>query len=427
MVVTLAVLPVVLLLLGFPIFLVLLTSVTTALVFFMNVPVAALHQNLFGSISGFALLAVPFFIYAGELMGRGSVAQRLVDFVQSGVGSVRGSLGVTTVGTAAIFGAISGVSSATVATVGKVMYPAMRRAGYPETFAAGLVTAVGAIDIIIPPSIPMIVYAAAAEESVPRLYAAGIFPGLLLAGMLAAYVIWRAYVGGFGPGEPFSAARLAHATARGVWALGAPFIILGGIYGGVFSPTEAAAVACVYAAIVTRFVFRELSFGDILEAAAATVFFTSQILIIVACAGVFSWLLTVNQVPAAMVAWLQGAQVSQWQFLLAVNVLFLVVGCFLDPLSAILLLTPLLVPVVKALGIDTVHFGIIITVNLAIGLFHPPFGINIFVAQTVLGLDVEKIYRGIIPFLFIYLVALVIITYIPAVSLSGVHLLMGVR
>ncbi|GAF91926.1 unnamed protein product, partial [marine sediment metagenome] len=176
--------------------------------------------------------------------------------------------------------------------------------------------------------------------------------------------------------------------------------------------------------LVTRFVFRELSYRDILEAASATVFFTSQILIVVACAGVFSWLLTVNQVPAAMVAWLKGMDVAQWQFLLAVNVLFLAVGCFLDPLSAILLLTPLLVPVVKALGIDTVHFGIIITVNLAIGLFHPPFGINIFVAQSVLGIDVNKIYRGIVPFLVIYLIALVLITFVPEISLAGVRLLM---
>ncbi|MDB5570999.1 MAG: C4-dicarboxylate transporter [Hyphomicrobiales bacterium] len=426
MALALGVLPVLLLLAGFPIFLVLLSATATALVFLMNVPLAALHQNLFGSVSSSALLAVPFFIYAGELMGRGSVAQRLVDFVQSGVGSVRGSLGVTTVGTAAIFGAISGVSSATVATIGKVMYPSMRRAGYPESFAAGLVTAVGAIDIIIPPSIPMIVYGAAAEESVPRLYAAGIIPGILLAGMLSAYVVWRAHRGGFGKGEPFNWGAFVRATGRGLWALGAPVIILGGIYGGVFSPTESAAVACVYAALVTRFVFRELSWSDILEAAAATVFFTAQILIIVACAGVFSWLLTVNQAPAAMVAWMTNAQVSAWQFLLAVNLLLLAVGCFLDPISAILLLTPLLIPVVKALGIDTVHFGIIVTVNLAIGLFHPPFGINIFVAQTVLGIDVVKIYRGIVPFLGIYLLALVLITYVPAISLTGVRLLMGV-
>jgi len=421
----LAVVPITLLLLGFPIFMVLLTAVTVALVFFMHVPLAALHQNLFASVNGFALLAIPFFIYAGELMGRGSVAQRLVDFVQSGVGSVRGSLGVTAVGTSAIFGAISGASAATVATIGKVMVPAMRRAGYPETFIAGLITAVGAIDVIIPPSIPMIVYGAAAEESVARLYAAGVVPGLMIAAMLAVYVVWRAKRENFGAGEPFQLRVFLHAFGRSLWALGAPVIILGGIYGGVFSPTEAAAVACVYAALVTTFVFRELGWRDIVAAAASTVLFTGQILIIVACAGVFAWLLTVNQVPATMTAWLQSLNVSPWMLLLAINVLLLLVGCFLDPLSAILLLSPLLVPLVKAAGIDTVHFGVVVTVNLAIGLFHPPFGINIFVAQSVLGLKLETIYRGIIPFVIIYLVALALITYIPDLSLIGVRYLLA--
>src|SRR5215210_4503694 len=232
----LGVLPVVLLLLGFPIFLVLLTSVSVALVFFMHVPLAVLHQNLFGAIDAFALLAVPFFIYAGEIMSRGSVTQRIVDFVQAGIGRVPGSLGVTTVGTSAIFGAISGASAATVATVGKAMLGPMRKAGYPETFSAGLITAVGAIDIIIPPSIPMIVYGTAAQESVPRLYAAGVLPGLLIAGMLAVYVIFYAKRHGIGAGESFHLGRFLGASRRGIWALGAPFIILGGIYGGVFSP-----------------------------------------------------------------------------------------------------------------------------------------------------------------------------------------------
>jgi C4-dicarboxylate transporter DctM subunit len=421
----LAVVPIALLLLGFPIFMVLLTAVTVALVFFMNVPLMVVHQNLFASVNATPLLAVPFFIYAGELMGRGSVAQRLVDFVQAGVGSVRGSLGVTAVGTSAIFGAISGASAATVATVGKVMVPAMRRAGYPETFTAGLITAVGAIDVIIPPSIPMIVYGSAAEVSVARLYAAGVLPGLMIAGMLAAYVVWRAKREGFGLGEAFDLKRFLHATGRSVWALGAPVIILGGIYGGVFSPTEAAAVACVYAAFVTAVIFRELGWRDILGAAASTVLFTAQILIIVACAGVFAWLLTVNQVPATVAAWLQSLNISWWMLLLAINLLLLAVGCFLDPLSAILLLSPLLVPMIKAVGIDPVHFGIVVTVNLAIGLFHPPFGINIFVAQTVLGLKLETIYRGIIPFVVIYLIALALITYIPDISLIGVRYLLA--
>src|SRR5512141_1966634 len=217
----LGVVPVILLLLGFPIFIVLLSSVSVALVFFMHMPLAALHQNLFGSINAFALLAIPFFVYAGELMGRGSVAQRLVDFVQGGVGPVLGSLAVTTVGTSAIFGAISGVSAACVATIGRIMYPAMRRNGYPEHFAAGLVTAVGAIDIIIPPSIPMIVYGAAAQESVPRLYAAGIVPGLLIAVIVGGYVVFKAWQGGFGKGEPFNGRHFTRATLRGLWALGA--------------------------------------------------------------------------------------------------------------------------------------------------------------------------------------------------------------
>jgi C4-dicarboxylate transporter DctM subunit len=301
----------------------------------------------------------------------------------------------------------------------------MRRAGYPETFTAGLITAVGAIDVIIPPSIPMIVYGAAAEESVARLYAAGVIPGLMIAGMLAAYVVWRAKREGFGLGEAFDFKRFLRATGRSVWALGAPVIILGGIYGGVFSPTEAAAVACVYAAFVTAFIFRELGWRDILGAAAGTVMFTAQILIIVACAGVFAWLLTVNQVPATVTAWLQSLNISWWMLLLAINLLLLAVGCFLDPLSAILLLSPLLVPMVKAVGIDAVHFGIVVTVNLAIGLFHPPFGINIFVAQTVLGLKLETIYRGIIPFVVIYLIALAIITYVPDISLIGVRYLLA--
>lgn len=416
----LGVLPVALLLLGFPIFVVLLAAVTVALVFFMQLPLAALHQNLFGGINAFALLAVPYFIYAGELMGRGSVAQRLVDFVQAGVGSVRGSLGVTTVGTSAIFGAISGASAATVATIGKVMHPAMRRAGYPEAFSAGLVTAVGAIDIIIPPSIPMIVYGMAASESVPRLYAAGFIPGLLIALLLALYVVWFARRHGIGAGEAFDMRVFLRAAGRGVWALGAPFIILGGIYGGVFSPTEAAAVACVYAAFVTSFIYRELGWRDILEAAGNTAMFTGQILIIVACASVFAWLLTVNQVPDAMVGWLKALQVPTWLLLLAVNVGLLLVGCFLDPLSAILMLSPLLVPVMKAAGVDTVHFGIVVMVNLAIGLFHPPFGINIFIAQSVLKLELGVIYRGIIPFLLLYLAALGLITYVPVISLIGV-------
>jgi C4-dicarboxylate transporter DctM subunit len=418
---SLALLPVVLLLLGMPIFLVLLSASAVTVLFVMSVPLAALHQTLFGAVDSFALLSVPFFIFAGELMGRGSVAKRIVDILQSGIGSVRGSLPLTTVGTAAIFGAMSGASAATVATVGQLMLPPLKERGYPDTFRAGLITAVGAIDIIIPPSVPLIIYAAAASESVPKLYAAGVIPGLVIAAILAVYVVWVARKLNISDGHPFSLPAFLHALAGGTWALGAPFIILGGIYGGFVSPTESAALACVYAAFVARFVYKDMSWSDIVGCASRTVILTAQILLIVACANVFGWLLTVNQIPASLVDVVSSWQLSPWMILLALNVLFLVVGCFIDPLSAILVLTPLLMPLVKAAGIDPVHFGIVITTNLAIGMFHPPFGLNIFVTQSLFRFPLPVIYRGIVPFIYLYLIALALITYIPWLSLAMVR------
>ena len=316
---------------------------------------------------------------------------------------------------------MSGLSAASVATIGRAMLPALTKAGYPLRFSAGLLTAMGAIDVVIPPSIPLLVYGTAAQESVPRLYAAGIVPALLLTVLLCGYVVWYCWRHGIGAGQAFAWDALGRATLRGITALGAPVIIFGGIYGGVFTPTEAAAVACVYAAGVPLLVYRELGWRDVFDCAQSTAVFTGQILIIVACSILFGWVLTVNQIPAALTQWLVGMHPPLWSLLLAINILLLLVGSFMDPISAILLLTPLLVPLMKALGVDPIHFGIIFAVNLGIGLFHPPFGINIFVAQTVLRLPLDMIYRGIIPFVFVYLVGLAIITYVPAVSLAGVH------
>jgi C4-dicarboxylate transporter DctM subunit len=305
------------------------------------------------------------------------------------------------------------------------MAPALERCRYPRRLSAGLLTAVGAIDIIIPPSIPMIVYGAAANESVPRLYAAGVLPGLLIAALLAFYLSVAARRGGFDPGTPFHAASFLRALGRSLWALGAPVIILGGIYGGVFSPTESAAVASVYAVFVTRVIYRDIAWLEVLDCAAVTVRITAQILLIVACASVYSWLLTVHQVPQAIVGWVAAQGLGPLAVLAAINVLLLVVGCFVDPLSAILVLTPLLVPLVKSVGIDTVHFGVVMMVNLAIGLFTPPFGINIFVAQSALKLPLAEIYAGLWPFVLVYLGALALITYLPWVSLIGVRLFLA--
>ena len=424
MTLALVIVPLLLLALGFPIFIVLLAGSVAALTGYMQMPMTAIQQNMFGSLNTPGLLAVPYFIFAGELMSRGSVSKRLVDMVGSVVGALPGALGVTTVGTATVFGAISGSSAASVVAVGKVMTPEMMRDGYPPVFAAGMITSVSAIGIIIPPSIPMIIYGAAAEASIPRLYAGGVIPGLILAAALALYIMLRARIGGFGTSTRPQLNRIVRATGRATWALGAPAIVLGGIYGGIFSPTEAAAIASAYALIVTKLIYRELSWAEILDSARISVVFTAQVLIIISVAGLFSWILTVNQVPQTVVAWIAAQDISAWQFLLVVNVLLLLVGCFIDPLSAILLLTPILIPIVDSMGIDRVHFGIVMTLNLAIGLFTPPFGINIFVAQAVLGMRAPDIYRGVVPFFLVFLVVLMLITFVPSISLWSVDLFM---
>ena len=419
--IALGLVPIALLFAGFPIFIVLLAGASLALAVFMNMPLSAIHQNLFGAINTSGLLAIPYFIFAGELMSRGSVAQRLVSCVGASVKPLPGALGVTTIGTATVFGAISGSSAASVASVGKVMHPAMTNDGYPNHFSAGMIISAGAIGVIIPPSIPMIVYGAASETSIPRLYAAGVLPGLLTAALLALYIIWRAKTDGFGSSGRFSWRHLLDTTRHAVLAIGAPVVVLGGIYGGFVSPTEAAALATVYALLVTRFAYRELPWGEVLEAAKSTVVFTSQILVIVSAAGLFSWVLTINQIPQAVVAWVVALEVSPWMFLLAINLLLLFIGCFMDPLSAILLLTPILMPVVNALGIDPVHFGIVMTLNLAIGLFTPPFGLNIFVAQSALGIKASDIYRGALPFFCLFILALLLITFVPSIALTSMN------
>lgn len=422
---TMVVIPGVMMLLGFPIFLILLAASAATMALEMNVPLLALPQYLFSSVNAYALLALPFFILAGELMDRGGIARRLVYLMRASMGRVPGKVPLTAITGGAVFGAITGVGAASVATLSKVMLPSLREDGYSDSYSAGLLASVGAVGVIIPPSIPMIVYAAAADESIPRLYAAGIVPGLLIVMLLGLHAIWTARGRRVAQDERFSLRRFYEATRSGIWAAGVPAVIIGGIYGGIFSPTEAAGVACLYGFVVSAFVMRELGWADLLAATRTTVTFTAQIMIVIACAGVFSWLITVNQVSAQMVALIQSLALPAWVLLLAINVLLLIVGCLIDPLSAILLLTPLLLPLATAVGVDPVHFGIIVTVNLAIGLFTPPFGINIFVLQSVAGMDLKTIYRGIGTYVGIYLLALMLITYIPAIALSGVWVLVG--
>ncbi len=412
-----ALLPLGLLALGFPVFLVLLATSLVLLLTFIDVPLAQLHITMFGSVDKFALIAVPFFLFAGELMGRGGISRRLVDWVLSVFGGVRGSLGLTTVGACTVFGAISGSSPATVAAIGRLLYKPLRKAGYGESFANGALTSSGAIAIVIPPSIAMILYGTAAEQSVTLLFVAGFLPGLLIAVLMGIYIYIFAIRRGIPKGGAFDLGTFLRASRDGVWALGMPVIILGGIYAGIFAPTEAAGISCVYAIVVTRFIYREVTWAELWDIAISSMYLTAQVLIIVAAAGVFSWLLTVSGIPQSFVQWIDSLHLQPWMILLAVNLLLLVVGCLLDPNSAILVLTPLLLPIMQAIGVDLIHFGIIMTVNLSIGMFTPPFGLNIFVAQALFKSPLKTIYPGLVPFILINLVALGIVTYVPQVSL----------
>ncbi|MDC7787450.1 TRAP transporter large permease [Rhodoplanes sp. TEM] len=413
---TLGVLPVFLLAIGTPIFALFLIGAMLSFTSVLTVPPVALHQIVYGGMENYALLAVPFFVFAGELMGRAGIAERLIAWVLALVGRMPGGIGVATIGACTLIGAISGASTATVAVIGRSLYPGLAR-DYGPRFASGLVSTSGSIDIVIPPSIAMILYGAAAEESIPRLFAGGVLPGLLIAGMMCAYVIAH---GARMPGSTrvgFRLDRFLRTTVDALPALLMPIFILAGIYFGWSSPTEAGGFACVYGILVGRFVYREMSWADVLDCATRSAILTAQILIVVAAAAVFAWLLTVNGAPRALTAGLAALDLPPWAFLMMVNLLLLVVGCFLDPTSAIVVLTPLLVPLVKSLGIDTVHFGIVMTVNVAIGMFTPPFGLNLFVARSVLGVPLETLYRGVVPFALVQLAALMIITYWPALTL----------
>lgn len=412
-----ALLPVVLLALGFPLFVILLATSAVVLLFFSDIPATAVHQVMFSAIDKYALLAVPFFIFAGDLLGKGGVSHRLVRWVTSMIGGLRGSLPLTALGTTTVFSAISGSTAATVAAVGGLIYKRLRDAGYDERFSSGLLISSAAIDNLIPPSIGFILYGIAAEASIVKLFAAGVFPGLVLAGAFGAYILYYCARRGDRATAAFRIAEFVAATRDGIWSIAAPVFILGGIYTGIFSPTEAAGVACIYAMIVVGLVYREIGPREIFRTAARSMFLTAQIFIIVAAAGVYSWLLTVSGAASAATEFINSLGWPTWAVLVAINVFLLLVGMVLDTASSILVLTPLLLPIAAAAGVDPVHFGVILVMNLSIGTFTPPFGINIFVGQAVFRAPLASIYPGLAPFIAAAVAALLVVTFVPQLSL----------
>jgi C4-dicarboxylate transporter DctM subunit len=338
-------------------------------------------------------------------------------------GGIRGSLGLTTVGACTVFSAISGSSAATVAAIGRMLYPSLLEKGYPVSVASGFLAASGAIDVVIPPSIAMILYGVAAEESIRYLFIGGILPGLLMAALMALYIYFTARRLGIREGGKFSLANVGRTTRLGGWALGMPIIILGGIYTGIFSPTEAAGVACLYAIVVAVFIHRDLSWSGLWKVTIESVILTAQVLIIVAAAALFSRLLTIAGVPQGIATWIQEMQLSPIMVMLMINILLLAVGCVVDPASAILVLAPILKPVIVQAGIDPIHFGVVMTVNLSIGMFTPPFGLNIFIIQGMFKVPLPTLYRGLVPVIGVNLIALAIISAWPGLTLWLVRLI----
>ena len=416
------VLPALLLLMGVPIFVVLLAAALGGIALSGN-PIHALHSAMFGSLDIFPLLAVPLFIYAGDIMSRGGIARRLIELILSLVGAVRGALGIATIAACEVFSVMSGSSVACVAAIGKLTIPALKKNGYGDTFSVSLVTATGVIDIITPPSITMIIYGIVAQQSVPHLFLAGFPAGILIGIALAIYVVAYAKKERIPITAPARRKDILVHLKDSIWSLLAPVVILGGIYGGLFTPTEAAGVACIYAIVVSMFIYRELTWKELWQITIESSALIAQILIIVSAAGAFAWLITTSGYPAKLVVFVQDLGLTKWVLLLVINVILLFVGSILEPPAAILLLTPLLTPIVYQAGVDPIHFGIIVTVNLAIGMFMPPFGLNLFASHALFGTPLPKLYRGVLPFLVIYLLMLIVITYVPEITLAPLRLL----
>jgi C4-dicarboxylate transporter, DctM subunit len=414
-------LPVVLLALGFPIFLILLVTSIVAVLTVTDIPTDAIQTYMFGSLDNFPLLAVPFFVLAGEIMAQGGIARRIIAMVMAIVGGVRGSLAVTTVAASELFGAMSHTAVGTVVAMGRMIYPSLKEGGYNERFAVGLIASSGAIAVVIPPSIAMILYAVSAEQSAVQLFTAGILPSLLIGVVDAAFVMVYARIKNVPLGAKAHWETIRKTTKEASWSLGTLAVIFGGIYGGVFTPTEAAGVAVVYSLFVTMVIYREVDIFRFWKILVDAAFLISQILLIVTSAGIYSWLLTTSGIPQHIVDSINALHMSKWELLLILNIGLLIAGSFLEPPAAILILTPLLLPIVRGVGVNPIHFGIIVAVNLSLGMYTPPFGLNLFSSQAIFNAPLSRIYLGVLPFLALNFVALLIITYVPEISMVLLH------
>jgi C4-dicarboxylate transporter DctM subunit len=393
-----------------------LASILTLLLF-AEQSLVALAQRFFSALQVYPLLAIPFFILAGAFMTTGGVAKRMIAFANSLVGHFRGGLAMAALLACALFAAVSGSSPATVVAVGSIMIAGMARSGYTREFAAGLICNAGALGILIPPSIVMVVYGAVTETSVGDLFIAGVVPGLMLTAMFMIAVAFLARRLSL-PRQPRADWRTVLRTGRdAVWGLLLVVIILGGIYSGVFTPTEAAAVSAVYAFLIAVLVYRDVRLHEVPRVVADAAKVTAMLMFIIGNAYLFAFVLTTEQVPQTLSQWITELGLPPWAFMIVLNLLLLAAGSFMEATSVVLIFAPIVFPIAVALGIDPIHLGIIMTVNMEIGMITPPVGLNLFVTAGVAQLPVTKVVRAALPWLVVLLAALLVVTYVPWVSL----------
>lgn len=390
-----------------------------------RLPLLLVAQRMFAGLDSFPLMAIPLFILAGNLMAQGGISRRLVDLAKSLVGGMQGGLACSCVVTCMMFASVSGSSVATTFAIGSILIPAMARHGYPKPFAASIQASSAELGVLIPPSIPLILYGVATETSIGQLFLAGIGPGILIATALIGLVLIMCRSRGLGMNDADERIPFLPALIAALPALLVPFVIIGGIYSGVFTPTEASAAA-VFAALVVGLVFyRELPVSTLPRVLKQTVLSTSAIMLIISAAALFSFLISRSGLPGEIANWFASVFESRFSFLIAVNVLLLCVGMFIETSAAILVLAPILTPVAIAYGIDPVHFGLIIVVNLALGMITPPLGVNLFAACAVANITIEKIIPQLLWFVLVVIACLLLVTYIPAISLWPMQALLA--
>jgi C4-dicarboxylate transporter, DctM subunit len=406
-----------LMLTGMPISISLGLTVLTFLFTMTQVPIESVGLKLFSGLDNFGIMAIPFFILAGTFLTRGGVAKRMINFTTSLVGHWPGGLGLAGVTACALFAAICGSSVATVAAIGSIILPAMVQQGFPKRFGAGVITTSGALGILVPPSIILVLYGVSTNTSIGTLFMAGIVPGVILALMLASvtwFIAWRNNY----PRLPRATWReRLHALHDGIWGLLLVVIVLGGIYSGIFTPTEAAAVAAVYSFVITVFVYKELKLSEVPKVLLNAANLSAMLLYIITNAVLFSFLMTHEQIPQAMAAWIVEQHFSVWVFLFVVNIILLLAGNVMDPSSILLIMAPILFPLAVNLGINPIHLGILMVVNMEVGLCHPPVGLNLYVGSGIARMGISEITIAVLPWLCAMLIFLVMITYIPEISL----------